>query len=909
MLSFLIYFYEQLSEFVTWSLSIIFKPSQPNNQQPPNPLQPLTRFGAALLVSLSIFTIPSIFAQEPSLKIQTPSYTFDRLTDTYIYENATIEWGDISLEAGEFRLDRKNRKLTASEFVRYSDARILAIVDRLEIDLDTKEGVFYDVALFDAETQTYLTAQEVHKKGPLRFVARNCSITTCDPQDPAWEIEGEEVDYLGENFSTAEGATLKVSDVPIFYFPYLVWPTVTRRQSGFLAPQYEVHASRSEKFNLGFKFSLPYFWAISRDQDVTFTIDAIEQRGLGTGVDYQYAFREGLRGEVRFWQIQERDKRDPSEESGRLREEDIPGSELRPQRFRFEFNHNQTLDAQTRMILSGQIFSDSQFQREYDRVREPNPNYNQHLRASVSRQFAVGDASLSIDRELVYEEVALLNRNLIETRVQRLPELSFHFSGNLLQDIPLTAELSGSVIRFHRDSGFVGHREILTPRLRYRFPVFKAVKTFVSYGRRISNYQVYNPGTLVRFDEPGATVEEKPIALQSRENKDFGYGIDLIEAEINTSLSRVWNPQTDVFSKFKHLITPRLLFESIGDVNQTQSRQVIFPTLANPDPDGVDFFDKEDQRPGKQLLIFRIDNLLLAKRRLFERRVTLTERSLFRLRARRLSKSIIRRLDGLVDRRFLSERKFLSELEKLFANSITPEQKELILSSLQRGVVNRKVRPSDSSAEEGPSWVLSRLNIIQRFNLLRQDANFDPKGPEIEDQETEPGEPLLPLQIEWNLTPGPQFSVDFFLRYSYQAGRVVESKATFDVRVSPNNRARISFHNNEGAYRTPDDIFHDKTNTLSFSNVFEANDNLSFGFDGKLNLSVSDEDALQRRLIEDSFFLDYHPGCYVISLKFQELAERTTTSAGKQKEIVDPSISLTLTLGQVLPLPEQRFHF
>jgi hypothetical protein len=62
-------------------------------------------------------------------------------------------------------------------------------------------------------------------------------------------------------------------------------------------------------------------------------------------------------------------------------------------------------------------------------------------------------------------------------------------------------------------------------------------------------------------------------------------------------------------------------------------------------------------------------------------------------------------------------------------------------------------------------------------------------------------------------------------------------------------------------------------------------------------------------LIEDSFFIDYHPKCYTISLVFKELAEQTVTSGGIRKEIVDPSIILKISLGEVLPLPRQSFQF
>ncbi|MBF0288872.1 MAG: LPS-assembly protein LptD [SAR324 cluster bacterium] len=867
-----------------------------------NPSSLPIKFFFIMMVFMIFFCKTSrVAAQDSSdLKIQTQSYFLDQTNEVYTYTNATLEWADIHLEAGEIKLDRKNQKLTATHFVRFIDSRVIAILDRLEIDLKTQRGIFYNVALFDATTQAYLTAEELHKIGKLHFIAKTCSLTTCETDKPAWQIKGQEVHYQGENFSSAQGATLLVNDIPVFYFPYLLWPTVSKRQSGFLAPDYQVLNSKSAKFDLGFKLRIPYFWAIADDQDLTILTDYIEQRGIGAGVEYQYAFREGLRGELKFWQIRERNERNPALESGRLEEEEISGADLRPLRFKMEFNHSQAMGDRTQFIVAGQIFSDSQFQREYERIREPNPNYAQHLNVSVSRQFDKGDLSILIDRELVYEEIAILNRNFIETRIQRLPEIAFQYSDRLWSS-PLIFETSGVASRFHRDDGLVGWREIIIPRLHYNFSLLQSFDATLSFGKRLSYYQVNNPGNTVFY-------EDLEIAMDPRENKEFSHGIDVMEAEIRTTFSRIWTVRNEIFSRFKHLVTPRVLFESSGDVNQDKSRPIVLPTLSNPDPDPVDFFDKEDSIPGKQLLIFRLDNLLLAKKHLQAREVTLTQRSMKLLKDRQLDHTVLSHLKQMVNQKFLSESEFLSQLTTILERQLTPEQEALILSYTQKGVRRHSSHRQESSSESS-SWVLSRLNLIQRINLFHFDKNYAPKGPLIEDQETEPGESLLPLEVEWSLHPGPRFSVDFFLRYNYQDSRVVESKATFNVRVSPNNQALIRFHNNENSYRTPDDIFHEKTNTLSFGSIFEANDDLSFGFNGKLNLNVSDEEALRRRLFEDALFVNYHPRCYIVRLIFKESAERTVTSGGEVKEIVDPSISLTITLGQVLPLPEQQFHF
>ena len=86
-----------------------------------------------------------------------------------------------------------------------------------------------------------------------------------------------------------------------------------------------------------------------------------------------------MRGEIKFQQFFERDPRSPLNESGSLSPQEIESSELKPQRFKFEFNHNQQLDGQSRLITSTLVYSDSQFQKEYELIESPDPNTAQQF--------------------------------------------------------------------------------------------------------------------------------------------------------------------------------------------------------------------------------------------------------------------------------------------------------------------------------------------------------------------------------------------------------------------------------------------------------------------------------------------------------------------------------------------------
>jgi LPS-assembly protein len=74
-----------------------------------------------------------------------------------------------------------------------------------------------------------------------------------------------------EGAGTIRNGYFYILDVPVLYLPYGSFPLQSERQTGFLFPK--IGNSTSD----GFRFQLPFFWAISKSTDATITPD-IESR-------------------------------------------------------------------------------------------------------------------------------------------------------------------------------------------------------------------------------------------------------------------------------------------------------------------------------------------------------------------------------------------------------------------------------------------------------------------------------------------------------------------------------------------------------------------------------------------------------------------------------------------------------
>ena len=107
---------------------------------------------------------------------------------------------------------------------------------------------------------------------------------------PPWSLKAKKIshDKLKKTIYYNR-ATLKIYDIPIFYFPKFFHPDPTvKRQSGFLAPFF------TNSTNIGFGSAIPYYWAISENKDLTFTPKIYTKENALFLNEYRQAFRNGF---------------------------------------------------------------------------------------------------------------------------------------------------------------------------------------------------------------------------------------------------------------------------------------------------------------------------------------------------------------------------------------------------------------------------------------------------------------------------------------------------------------------------------------------------------------------------------------------------------------------------------------
>ncbi len=132
------------------------------------------------------------------------------------------------------------------------------------------------------------SAQQVSLEQNAPLTLKKISYTTCPANDNSWRISAGKLSLdTNAGWGKAHNMTLHLGDIPVFYFPYLLFPIDDRRLSGLLTPT--IHDNQRN----GFDITLPIYWNIALQMDATITPRLIEKRGEQLNLEFRHLSRFG----------------------------------------------------------------------------------------------------------------------------------------------------------------------------------------------------------------------------------------------------------------------------------------------------------------------------------------------------------------------------------------------------------------------------------------------------------------------------------------------------------------------------------------------------------------------------------------------------------------------------------------
>jgi LPS-assembly protein len=130
-------------------------------------------------------------------------------------------------------------------------------------------------------------------EGENQYRARNATWSTCPAPDPDWYIKaGElELDYDRE-IGVTRNSSVVFKDIPFIWLPWAEFPLVGQRHSGLLPP------TMDSSTETGFGVTLPYYWNVAPNYDLTVAPRYMSRRGVQLGAEARY-MGAGYRGTAR----------------------------------------------------------------------------------------------------------------------------------------------------------------------------------------------------------------------------------------------------------------------------------------------------------------------------------------------------------------------------------------------------------------------------------------------------------------------------------------------------------------------------------------------------------------------------------------------------------------------------------
>lgn len=194
--------------------------------------------------------------------------------------------GDQRLQAEELIYDPQGEMVLLPGWLRYTDAVVEMEASGAEYHTGRSTGNFRDVRYYIAGAEGAGHAAIVEMTDPVTARVERFDFTTCDIEDPDWQIKAGRVDLdFEEGTGTARNARLEFKGVPFLYTPWLRFPLDNRRKTGLLYP------SVGSSSDNGLDLSIPWYWNIAPNQDATFTPRWIANRGAMLGTEYRFLTR------------------------------------------------------------------------------------------------------------------------------------------------------------------------------------------------------------------------------------------------------------------------------------------------------------------------------------------------------------------------------------------------------------------------------------------------------------------------------------------------------------------------------------------------------------------------------------------------------------------------------------------
>ncbi|MEX1221594.1 MAG: LPS assembly protein LptD [Idiomarina sp.] len=198
------------------------------------------------------------------------------------YGNVEVQRNNQRLFTEQAEINQQSGSIEASGATSFNDGFVQVVSEDFRL-ASASDSAQLSQARYQLSENGARGKADLLELSPSRVALYGSSFTTCPDPVPAWQLSASEITISEDNArGEAWHAKFEMFGVPVFYLPYISFPTTDARKSGLLFPTF-----RSSSKN-GAEFELPYYFNIAPNMDATVTPRYMAERGLQGQVEFRY---------------------------------------------------------------------------------------------------------------------------------------------------------------------------------------------------------------------------------------------------------------------------------------------------------------------------------------------------------------------------------------------------------------------------------------------------------------------------------------------------------------------------------------------------------------------------------------------------------------------------------------------
>lgn len=485
-----------------------------------------------LTVFLSIFAVSARAGDEPIHATAKKQVWKRKIQQLELYGDVAIHQPGATLLADFAVLDQNKRTIDAKGNCVLLSGETTIFGDEMHMSQETHTGIVLNGKVVNSRFT--LTGEKLFRLSETEYRSLQANYTTCHDCARSWTIYSRDLRMEVEGYATMRDVVVKVKDAPVFWLPYLIIPTKSKRQTGFLFPRFG-----ASTFD-GFVFVQPFFWAISRSTDMTIGLGDYSLRGRRAEWEFRYALGNRSDGTFNIFYLNDRGKQP-----------------YRPDRAAFDTKIRQ----QFPWKIDGKLRFTEVTDNKYPILVGDVPGRGELVitsKAMLSKSSSNLSAYVETRR---YRH--LLNRGLVgfdSSTVQVAPTAVLTTNDQMIAATRVGAGLTLGVTRFTRNKGRFDYNDpnqrtgtyqpgidplreadrfLISPTLATSYRVFDVIKLAPSMNYKLFKYDF------------------GPIA------QPLSRGYLQTQIELQTQLEKIYDNDNEYIPRSKHLIRPLLRYSFI----------------------------------------------------------------------------------------------------------------------------------------------------------------------------------------------------------------------------------------------------------------------------------------------------------------------------------------------------------